>query len=228
MNRFFSFTWLLILALWFVGCRQNSEPAASADASRQTTQAAKGQEASRVILFFGNSLTAAYGLDPDQGFAGLIAQRIDSLALPYKVVNAGLSGETSAGGRERIGWIAGRQPIDIFILELGGNDGLRGIDPAATEQNLQAIIETVKAKNPAVKIVIAGMEAPPNMGADFTSRFRSIFPKLANLHESSLIPFLLQDVGGIAELNQEDGIHPTEEGHRIVSENIWRILQPLL
>lgn len=181
----------------------------------------------KTIVFFGNSLSAGYGVTPEECFAGQIEQRIDSLKLPYKVVNAGLSGETTAGGASRIDWIL-KQPIDIFILELGGNDGLRGIKPASSYENLQTIIDKTKAKYPAVQIIIAGMMAPPNMGADFTSKFKNIFPKLAEENKTLLIPFLLEGVGGVPALNQADGIHPNPEGHRIVAENIWPILQPIL
>ena len=179
------------------------------------------------VVFFGDSLTAAYGLDEDQGFASLIQKKIDSLDLAYEVVNAGLSGETTAGGNSRIDWIL-RQPIDVFILELGGNDGLRGIDPDASFKNLQSIIDKVKAKYPVAKIVLAGMEAPPNMGDDFTSEFRAMYPKLAKANDTALIPFLLDKVGGIPELNQPDGIHPTAKGHQIVAETIWKVLKDVL
>lgn len=179
------------------------------------------------IIFFGNSLTAGYGLDPAQSFASLIQNKIDSLDLAYEVVNAGLSGETTAGGNSRVDWIL-RQPIDVFILELGGNDGLRGIDPQSSMENLQSIIDKVQKKYPAAKIVLAGMEAPPNMGDAFTSAFREMYPKLATANKTALIPFLLENVGGIPELNQADGIHPTAKGHQIISETIWKVLKDIL
>ena len=183
--------------------------------------------APKTILFFGNSLTAGYGVGADRAFPAIIGRRIDSLRWPYQVINAGLSGETSAGGKSRIGWVI-RQPVDIFVLELGANDGLRGIPVAATTANLQAIIDSVKRKYPAVKIVVAGMQALPTMGSAYTTAFRSIFPQLAAKNKAALIPFLLQGVGGIPQLNQADGIHPTEQGHRIVANNVWQILRPLL
>jgi acyl-CoA thioesterase I len=179
------------------------------------------------ILFFGNSLTAGLGVFPDQAFPALIGHRIDSLHLPYQVTNAGLSGETSAGGKSRIAWVL-RQPVDIFVLELGANDGLRGIPVTETAANLQAIIDAVKAKYPAAKIVLAGMQIPPNMGAAYTTAFRDTFRQLAAKNKAALIPFLLQGVAGIPALNQQDGIHPTAEGHKIVANNVWRILKPLL
>jgi acyl-CoA thioesterase-1 len=181
----------------------------------------------KTILFFGNSLTAGYGVGADQAFPAIIGRRIDSLHWPYQVINAGLSGETSAGGKSRIGWII-RQPIDIFVLELGANDGLRGIPVTATTANLQAIIDSVKRKYPAVKIVVAGMQALPTMGSVYTTAFRNIFPQLAAKNKAALIPFLLQGVGGVPQLNQADGIHPTEQGHRIVANNVWQVLRPLL
>ena len=184
----------------------------------------------KTIVFFGNSLTAGYGVNPDQSFPALIGRRIDSLHLPYTVVNAGVSGETSADGRTRIAWVL-RQPVDIFILELGGNDGLRGIPltgKSGTSANLQAIVDSVKYHYPDATIVIAGMQIPPNMGATYANSFKDIFPRLAAENHALLIPFLLQHVGGIPRLNQADGIHPTPAGHRIVAENVWEVLQPLL
>ena len=181
----------------------------------------------RTIVFFGNSLTAGYGIEPTQAFPALIGRRLDSLDLPYKVVNAGVSGETSSGGKSRIDWIL-RQPVDIFVLELGGNDGLRGIPVEETKRNLQEIIDKVRGKYPSVKIIIAGMQIPPNMGQRYTTAFRNIFPALAEKNKAALIPFLLKGVGGEAALNLEDGIHPTPEGHRILAENVWEVLQPVL
>lgn len=191
------------------------------------TEEPTSSEKKKTIVFFGNSLAAGYGVASEASFAGLIEARIDSMGLPYKVINAGLSGETTAGGDARIDWIL-RQPIDILILELGGNDGLRGIKPEASYRNLQSIIDKTQAKYPDVEIIIAGMQAPPNMGNDFTQKFRSIFPKLATENEAALIPFLLEDVGGIPTLNLADGIHPNPKGHIIVAENVWKILGPML
>lgn len=191
----------------------------------QNDDAASG--AKRQIVFFGNSLTAAYGLEPEQGFPALIQAKIDSLGLAYKVINAGLSGETTAGGNERVDWIL-QQPVDVFVLELGGNDGLRGINPDATYANLQSIINKVKTKYPNANIILTGMEAPPNMGADFTKAFRQVFPRLAKENDLQLIPFLLDGVGGRPELNLPDGIHPNVQGQYIVADNVWKVLQPLL
>ncbi len=185
------------------------------------------QEKGKTILFFGDSLTAGYGLSREEAFPALIEEKISENGKQYQVINAGLSGETSAGGLSRIDWVL-RQPVDIFVLELGANDGLRGLPLASTEKNLQAIIDKVKAKNPDVDVVIAGMMVPPNMGPEYTSGFRKIFPTLARRNEATLIPFLLEDVAGHEHLNLADGIHPNTEGHKIVAENIYKVLAPLL
>jgi acyl-CoA thioesterase-1 len=179
---------------------------------------------SRTIVFFGNSLTAGFGVEPSQAFPALIQDRLDSLRLPYQVVNAGVSGETSAGGNSRVDWVL-HQRVDVFVLELGANDGLRGLPLADTKKNLQAIIDKVKQKYPSAKIVLAGMRIPPNMGNDYASGFSSIFKQLAAENRIALIPFLLEGVGGVADLNQADGIHPTAEGHRIVAETVWKTLK---
>jgi acyl-CoA thioesterase-1 len=181
----------------------------------------------KTIVFFGNSLTAGYGLTPAEAFPALIQKKLDSLNLPYSVVNAGVSGETTSGGNTRIDWVL-KQPMDVFVLELGGNDGLRGIPITETRKNLQSIIDKVKTKKPRVKLVLAGMQIPPNMGATYSTAFRNLYQELATVNNLTLIPFLLEGVGGEANLNQADGIHPTAEGHRIVAENIWRPLRPLI
>ncbi|MGY0034555.1 arylesterase [Pedobacter sp. NJ-S-72] len=188
--------------------------------SVQTVPSGK-QGSVKHILFFGTSLTAGLGVNPEQAFpAALIQQKIDSLHLPYKVVNAGLSGETSAAGKSRISWIL-KQPVDIFVLELGSNDGLRGIPVKETTANLQAVIDQVKKKYPRAKLLLAGMQMPPSMGEKYTTSFAAIFPALAKKNNMDFLPFLLKDVGGIASLNQKDGIHPTPAGHKIVAENVW-------
>jgi acyl-CoA thioesterase I len=188
-----------------------------------------GAGEAKTLLFFGDSLTAGYGLeDPSaQAFPALIQKKLDDAGLPWRVVNAGLSGETSAGGLRRVDWIL-RQRVEVFVLELGGNDGLRGLPPETTRANLQAIIDRVREKSPATKIVLAGIAAPPNMGADFTRAFAAIFPELAEKNGMTLIPFLLEGVGGRPELNQPDGIHPNVQGHAIVAETVWTELKPLL
>ncbi|WP_276495900.1 arylesterase [Pontibacter litorisediminis] len=183
----------------------------------------------QTILFFGNSLTAGYGLDdPNQAFPALIQQRIDSLGLPYEAINAGLSGETTAGGKSRIDWLLKKQQVDVFVLELGANDGLRGISTEETYANLKAIIQKVRASNPKVEIVLTGMQMPPSMGQQYAQDFREVFTRVAEEEKVALVPFLLEGVGGVADLNQKDGIHPTEEGQKILAENVWQVLGPIL
>ena len=191
------------------------------------TSEAKSATSVKNILFFGTSLTAGLGLDPSEAYPALIQNRIDSLKLPYNVINAGLSGETSAAGKGRIDWLL-KQPVDIFVLELGANDGLRGIQVAETIKNLQFIIDKVKAKYPDVKMVMAGMQVPPNMGNPYASDFKNMFPALAEKNNMVLIPFLLDKVGGVPKLNQPDGIHPTAEGDKILAENVWVKLKDVL
>lgn len=193
-------------------------------------RAAPGTKAGnpKTIVFLGDSLTAGYGLDDHvtTAFPGLIQKKIDDAGLPYRVVNAGISGDTTAGGLRRIDWLL-RQPIDVFVLELGGNDGLRGLPVATMKSNLQGIIDRVRAKNPHVKVVIAGMQMPPTMGG-YAAQFARVFPDLAKENNATLIPFLLEGVGGIPEMNLPDGIHPTAEGHQRVAETIWQYLEPVL
>jgi len=179
------------------------------------------------ILIFGDSITAGFGLEEQNAFPAFIQQKIDSLGMEYNVVNAGLSGETSAGGLRRIDWVL-QQQVDVFVLELGGNDGLRGIDPENTKQNLQGIIRKVEETYPDAEIILTGMEAPPNMGEQYTSRFRSLFYELAEENDVIFMPFILEGVAGVPELNQGDGIHPTEEGHRLIAENLWVYLERVL
>jgi acyl-CoA thioesterase I len=217
-----------IIAAWLlafsISCTNNQAPDKKENEQPQTSQAATKK---KTIVFFGNSLTAGYGLSPSEAFPALIQNKIDSLNLPYKVVNAGVSGETSSGGNSRIDWIL-RQPLDVFILELGANDGLRGIPIPETKKNLQFIIDKVKNKNPSAKLLLAGMQIPPNMGQQYATEFRNIYAELADKNKMTLIPFLLEGVGGEVKLNQQDGIHPTAEGHHIVAENVWRELKDVL
>ena len=193
----------------------------------QAAKDTKTQATYKTILFFGNSLTAGYGVDAEQAFPNLIQQKMTKFGWPYKVINAGLSGETSSGGVRRIDWLL-RQKIDILVLELGGNDALRGIDLAVTKKNLQLIIDKTKDKYPDVKIIITGMQVPSNWGIDYTKQFREMYPELAKTNDAALIPFLLEGVGGMPELNLPDRIHPTAAGHKIIAENVWKVLQPLL
>ena len=185
------------------------------------------QPSSKVILFFGDSLTAGYGLSPEEAFPALVGKHLNKSGKTCKIVNAGLSGETTAGGLSRIDWIL-RQPVDVFVLELGGNDGLRGLPIEATKKNLQDIIDKVKAKYPKTKIVVVGMMVPPNMGNDYSTKFKAIFPELAKKNNATLMPFLLEGVAGNEKLNQPDGIHPNVEGHKIVADHVAKVLSPLL
>ena len=181
----------------------------------------------KVILFFGDSLTAGYGLSPEEAFPAWVEKDLSREGNKVSVVNAGLSGETSAGGLTRIDWIL-RQHIDVFILELGANDGLRGLPLDQTRNNLQAIINKVKNKYPKVRIVLAGMMVPPNMGKEYSTAFQNLYKELAQKNKAVLIPFLLEGVAGIEKLNQADGIHPNAEGHRIVAKNVERVIKPIL
>ena len=188
---------------------------------------AEEADSTRTVLFYGDSLTAGYGIDREQAFPALIQARIDSLGWDYEVFNAGLSGETSAGGLRRIDWIL-RQKVDVFVLELGANDGLRGIDLKDTRSNMQGIVDRVKTKYPDVVVVVVGMQMPPNLGPEYTAEFKGLYSSLAEQNGAALIPFLLTGVGDRPELNLPDGNHPTVAGHKVVAENVWAVLGPLL
>lgn len=202
---------------------QNSESKTDSTSTKDTPLTNE-----KKILFFGNSLTAGLGLaDQSEAFPALIQQKIDSLGLPYICINAGLSGETSAGGKDRIEWLL-KDSIDVFVLELGANDGLRGISTESTFQNLNEIVNKVKAAYPNCKLVLAGMMVPPSMGDQYFKDFSAIFPKLAKEQNMTLVPFLLDKVAGIQNLNQADGVHPTKEGQHILAENVWEHLKAVL
>lgn len=179
------------------------------------------------IVVLGDSLAAGYGLDRREAFPALLQQKIDQAGWNYRVVNAGVSGNTSADGLSHIDWVL-REPVDLLLVELGGNDGLRGIPAAVTKTNLQAIVDRARKKYPRVQVIVAGMQMPPNMGEDYKRAFSLIFPEVARTHQASLVPFLLEGVGGKPELNQQDRIHPTAEGQKLVAENVWKVLKPLL
>lgn len=223
--KFSYFLWVLLI----LGCGDSASKSQS-QATQEETSSETAPESTNekgIILCFGDSLTAGMGLETDDAYPAVLQRIIDSLSLNYSVVNAGLSGETTASGKNRLNWVL-NQKTDVFILELGANDGLRGINLSETRNNLQAIIDMVLAKNPDTKIILAGMQIPPNMGSVYTSEFREIFPQLAEENNAFLIPFLLKDVGGIPELNQDDGIHPTVEGQEILARNVWEVLGPVL
>lgn len=228
MSRLLIFCYILVCFL-LVSCgekaSENTTVSESETLKNETdTPVANTQ---KTILFFGTSLTAGLGVDIEEAYPALIQQKIDAEQLNYTVVNAGLSGETTASGKNRLDWVL-NQPVDVFVLELGANDGLRGVPLQETRNNLQTIIDEVKNKNPEGIIVIAGMELPPNLGTEYTGEFRTLFPELAQKNNLILIPFLLENVGGVTALNQPDGIHPTAEGQKIIAQNVWEVLKPVL
>jgi acyl-CoA thioesterase-1 len=226
---------LVAALVLLMGCRGaeragSATKAASPAAAAPSTPAAKAAPATDdrpVILFVGTSLTAGLGLDPDQAYPALVQEKLDAAGLRYRVVNAGVSGETSAGARRRIGWLL-RQPVAVLVLETGANDGLRGQDPEATRENIQAVLDAARRLEPPPKLALAAMEALPNYGDAYRRRFRAIYPELATANGATLVPFLLDGVAGNAALNQPDGIHPTAEGQARVAANVWKALRPLL
>ena len=226
------YLFLFAAALLLAGCG-SSEPSGASTANGEAAPTSpedtpSAASAARTILVLGNSLAAGYGLDdPAQAFPGLIQQKVDSLGWNFRVVNAGVSGETTAGGLSRIDWLL-QQEVDVLVVELGGNDGLRGIPTETTRENIQSIIDRARDRYPDVQVVLAGMQIPPNLGQAYTTRFRALYPELAEAADVHLIPFLLEGVGGVRRLNQGDGIHPTAEGQRIVAENVWETLEPIL
>ena len=181
----------------------------------------------KTIVIFGDSLAAGYGVSPADAYPSVIDRWIRDTGLPFRVANAGVSGDTTAGGTRRIDWVL-KRPVDVLVLELGGNDGLRGLAPAQTRSNLVSIIHRTRAAYPKVQVVIAGMQMPSNLGPDYTTAFRELFPAVAKSESTALIPFLLDGVGGVAALNQADQIHPNAEGHRRVATNVWQVLEPVL
>lgn len=216
---------LLLIAIGLLLSRCGQAPSQPAAPPATPAPAA---HTGKTILFFGNSLTAGYGLPKaNDAFPAQIQAKIDSLHLPYTAVNAGNSGETSAGGLSRISWVL-KQPVDIFVLELGANDGLRGLPLTDTKANLQAIIDSVHTHYPNAKLLLLGMQVPPNLGQTYTTTFKDIYPALAQKNNATLVPFLLQGVGGVPSLNQGDGIHPNEAGEKIVTENVWTVLRGML
>lgn len=188
---------------------------------------ARAELARQNLVFIGDSLTAGFGLDPDEAYPALIQKKIEGTKWAWRVVNAGLSGDTTAGGLRRLDWIL-RQPAGMVVIELGANDGLRGIAPAVTKANLRRMIERIREKSPGTRIVLAGMQVPTNMGPEHTEPFKALFPALAEECQVALIPFLLKDVGGHPDLNQPDGIHPSAAGQAILATNVWTVIEPLL
>lgn len=220
-------TFLTVFCAVLFACSTAVEQSTAVIQQTATPEPNEKMEERKTILFFGNSITAGYQLDMDEAFPAIIQTWLDSLGYSYQVINAGLSGETTAGGKSRIEWVLSTIP-DVFVLELGANDGLRGLPLEETRKNLQDIVDMVKKANPNAKIVFAGMQVPPNLGQDYTQTFQQIFPELTEKNEATLIPFILEGVAGNPSLNLGDGIHPTPEGHAILAETVWRYLQPLL
>ncbi len=219
------------LLLAAISCRDSATQSQKPADLRPQDTAAKPKEEIilKHILFFGNSLTAGYGLDdPAESWVSLIEKRIDSLNLPYTVINAGVSGETSAGGDSRINWVLSQQPVDVFVLELGANDALRGLPVPQAAKHLESILAKVKNTYPDAHLVVAGMEAPPNLGSTYTAAFREMYRRLASKYEAALIPFILEGVGGEPSLNQSDGIHPNGAGNQIIRETVWKALKDIL
>lgn len=230
MHKVLKFSYFLSFLLVFAcgdAPKQPKNGPINSESTSNTNEDSSPSSNEKVILFFGNSLTAAYGLETEQGFPNIIQKRIDSLGLNYTVINSGLSGETTSGGLNRLDWVL-NQDVDIFVLELGANDGLRGIPLDKSRENLQKIIDAVRQKNKDITIILAGMQIPPNMGPEYTTEFRGMFPELASENNVLLIPFLLEGVAGEPDLNLEDGIHPTAEGQKIVAENVWEVLGPVV
>jgi len=236
MNLIFKKVFLILLVFGIFSCADSAtkEPAKTTSNNTPTKTISTPDNSKKTdkkkILFFGDSLTAGYGLDNPKGdsYVGAIQNILDSLNLDYETIQAGKSGETSSGGKGRIEWICDQYDFDIFVLELGANDGLRGLPTTETTKNLKAIFDTVKEKHPDAKLLVTGMFPPPNMGAEFTQKFGAIFTNLAKEYKASLVPFLLENVGGIPELNQKDRIHPTAEGHLILADNVWKVLKDML
>jgi acyl-CoA thioesterase-1 len=208
-------------------CARGPEPSPPPPTPTTAVPSAAPASETPVVHFLGTSLTAGLGLDPSQAYPARIEEKIRAAGLPYRVVNAGVSGETSAAARRRLDWLL-KQRVDVLVIETGANDGLRGQDPAATRREIQAMIDRARTAQPPPRIVLVGMQAPPNLGRDYTERFRAVYPDLARANGVVLVPFLLEGVAGVARLNQADGIHPTAEGQRIVADTVWAALRPVL
>ena len=214
----YGWTGLVLLAL--LGCGGESDVRDAGPPPRPEGERGR-------VVFLGTSLTAGLGVDPESAYPALIQQKLDSAGLPYTAVNAGVSGETSAGALRRVDWVL-REPAAVLVIETGANDGLRGLDVDTLRANLQAIIDEANRQSPPPRIVLLGMRALPNYGLGYARRFRDVYPELAKANELSLVPFLLEDVAGRQSLNQADMIHPTPAGHRIMAETVWKVLEPVL
>jgi acyl-CoA thioesterase I len=223
----------MLIALAACGAAQGSDKsvdssgAAGRPQSKRTQPPSTARSARHTILFVGTSLTAGLGLDPDSAYPMLIQRKIDSAGLPFDVVNAGVSGETSAGLLDRLDWLL-RGQFDVMVLETGANDGLRGIPPATLKANLEKAIARIRAKRPDARLLLVQMEALPNLGPTYTAEFHAVYPAVAKETGVTLLPFLLANVAGQRGLNQADGVHPNQIGERIVADNVWKGLEPIL
>jgi acyl-CoA thioesterase-1 len=212
---------VLVMIAALSGCEQPREE------SPAKSPAAAAEPARPAVLFLGTSLTAGLGLEPDQAYPALLQQKIDSAGLNYRVVNAGVSGETSAGALRRVDWLF-REPVSVLVVETGANDGLRGLSPDTLEANIQGIFDRAKQLQPPPRLVLLGMRVPPNYGRVYADRFQQVYQELARRNKAALVPFLLEGVGGVPSLNQPDGVHPTAQGQRRIAETVWRVLEPVL
>jgi acyl-CoA thioesterase-1 len=221
------------LATLMIGCddaerNARSAPPAAAEPAPTPASMRASTAARDTILFLGTSLTAGYGLAPQQAYPAILQEKLDSAGLPYHVVNAGVSGETSAGALRRVDWLL-RQPFDVLVIETGANDMLRGANLGSVRENIQRIIDRVRERRgDSVRIVLAGMMAPPNLGGPYANSFRQIYEDVARVNDIPLIPFLLEGVGGVTDLNLPDGVHPNARGQQILAENVWLVLEPTL
>ena len=217
---------LLGLAILVAACDRDPVPRQS-DAATDSAVPAATHDGTPTIVFLGTSITAGLGLDPEQAYPAVIQRKLDSAGFRYQVINAGQSGESSAGALNRIDWIL-RQAPAVLLIETGANDGLRGQSPGAVRSNIQSIIDRTRARSPETEIILAGMQALPNMGSRYVREFVAIYPELAEQNGIQLVPFILEGVGGVDSLNQADGIHPTPKGQEIVAANVWKVLLPAL
>ncbi len=221
-------TFLIVLSLTACGDEPPPPPAAS-EAPATVEGVTIGVDDRPLIVFLGTSLTAGLGLsDPSQAYPGLVQAKLDSAGLRYRVVNAGISGETSAGALRRVDWVMSQGEVAVLFVETGANDGLRGQDPDTLRANLDAIFARARTQNPAPLLILAGMEAPPNLGREYTSRFRAVYPEVASTHGATLLPFLLEGVAGVDSLNQADGIHPTAVGQQRIAEMVWAVVRGVI
>ena len=216
---------IIAAALLAAACGAGGSRAASPE-PRAATSAPSAEPPA--VLFLGTSLTAGLGVSPEEAYPALIQKRLDEARLPYRAINAGVSGETSAAARRRLDWLLDHREVAVLVIETGANDGLRAQDPGATRANIEAMLQRAARASPPPRVVLVGMQAPPNYGAEYARRFRALYPELAAQYHAALVPFLLEGVAGVPRLNQADGIHPTPEGHRMMADTVWAVLGPLL